>query len=222
MGEPSTRRNRANQHQHGGRFASTLRHGGRQCFALPVARVAVHLRVAGAGSASASLPVTPFMFTMLPAMTATSAPFPVRTPVAATSVNVSVMTIMARQLDRGVDCTSKPLAASLRGRTACRVRRAVSLGSSPTRIGVRFASPVRVSSVTRICTSLSSSVRAFAHASGTVLRKTAVSSPCTAATQSPWRLPSASFARVDSLSLIPSNLSFLTACRGFGSHTPRS
>ena len=40
-------------------------------------------------------------------------------------------------------------------------------------------------------------------------------------TQSPWRLPSAGFAGVDSPSLIPQVLSFLTACRGFGFHTPR-
>ena len=42
------------------------------------------------------------------------------------------------------------------------------------------------------------------------------------ATQSPWRLPSASFARAVVPSLSPHGLLFLTACRGFGSHTCRS
>ena len=41
------------------------------------------------------------------------------------------------------------------------------------------------------------------------------------ATQSPWRLLPTGLAGVDSPSLIPWVLSFLTACRGFGSHTPR-
>ena len=112
MGGRSTRRDRANRHQHVVRFAASavaraedplraypvplgnaglpalgpvrpfhlrvelqrLRHGGRQRFGLPAASAAVHLHVAGAGFASSSLPVTPFMFTMLPAMTATSTP----------------------------------------------------------------------------------------------------------------------------------------------------
>ncbi len=41
------------------------------------------------------------------------------------------------------------------------------------------------------------------------------------ATQSPWRLLSAGFSGVDSPSLVPLVLSFLTACAGSGSHTPR-
>ncbi len=40
-------------------------------------------------------------------------------------------------------------------------------------------------------------------------------------TQSPWRLPSVAFADVNPTSLVPFVLSFLTAFRGFGSHTPR-
>ena len=40
------------------------------------------------------------------------------------------------------------------------------------------------------------------------------------ATQSPWRLLSAGFAGVDFPPLIPWDLSFLTAQRGFGFHTP--
>ena len=52
-------------------------------------------------------------------------------PVTATVVNVSVMTITARQLHRGARCNSKQLAASPRDRTACRLRRVVSLGSPP-------------------------------------------------------------------------------------------
>ena len=71
---------------------------------------AVLLRVVGASFASSSLPVTPFMFTTLPTITAMSRTAPVTT----TAVNVSVMTIMARQLDRGARCNSKQLAASPR------------------------------------------------------------------------------------------------------------
>ncbi len=45
--------------------------------------------------------------------------------------------------------------------------------------------------------------------------------PALTATQSPWRLPSAGFSGAVSPSLVPLVLSFLTACAGFGSHTPR-
>ena len=151
-------------------------------------------------------------------------PVPVTTLTVMASVNVSVMTIMVRQLDRGGESTSKWLATPLRGRTACRARRAVSLGSPPSATsppltpsvslalvvgtpGSAFASPVRA------CPS-----PAFA------LRRPPVSAPlspplheppaaCSAllpsvpsaptATQSPWRLPPARLARADFPSLIP-------------------
>ena len=54
------------------------------------------------------------MFTTLPTITAMCC----TAPVATTAVNVSVITIMARQLDRGARCTSKPSAAPLRDPTA--------------------------------------------------------------------------------------------------------
>ncbi len=79
-----------------------------------VVGAAVHVRVVRAGFASSSLPVTPFIFTTLPTVTAMSCTAPVTT----TAVNVSVMTIMARQLDRRARCTSKPSAAPLRDPTA--------------------------------------------------------------------------------------------------------
>ena len=46
--------------------------------------------------------------------------------------------------------------------------------------------------------------------------------PALTATQSPWRLPSAGFSGTVSPSLVPLVPSFLTACAGSGSHTPRS
>ena len=44
----------------------------------PLVGAAVHVRVVGAGFASSSLPVTPFMFTTLSTIAAMSAPFPSR------------------------------------------------------------------------------------------------------------------------------------------------
>ena len=169
-------------------------------------------------------------------------PVPVTTPTVMAPVNVSVMTIMVRQLARGVDCTLKRSAAPLRDRTACRARRAVSLGSPPSATSPSLtpsasltlvpdtavsasASPVRASPVTGVrtppCTSIRASADAAAVASGSVLRTTAVSTVSSPrhsiAVAAPSRVP---HPRRFPFAHTPS-LSFLTACRGFGFHTPR-
>ena len=160
-------------------------------------------------------------------------PVPVTTPTVMVPVNVSVMTIMVRQLDRGADCTSKRLAAPLRDRTAWRTRCAVSHGSPPSATSPHSRRPPRCARrrhsaphPRRQC-GLRPSL-AFAPRCAPLPTPSAACSarlpsppPALTATQSPWRLPSAGFAGVDSPSLIPQVLSYLTACRGFGFHTPR-
>ncbi len=183
------------------------------------------------------------MFTTLPTTAAMSCTVPVETPATTTAVNVSVMMIMARQLDRGARCTSKPSAAPLRDPTACRLRRVVSLGSPPSATSPAltpsasltlvvsttssvFASPLRAPPVTRFRTSPSctvhSTVGASAPASGSVLDTTAFSSLCTPCHSIAVAAPVRRVLRRPFPFAHTKGLSFLTACRGFGSHTPRT
>ena len=75
---------------------------------------------------------------------------------------------------------------------------------------------------TPLCIGVGATAEPTACTSGTLLRTTAVTTFRSDATQSPWRLPSASFARVVSPLASTPRLPFVTACRGFGSHTPHS
>ena len=155
-------------------------------------------------------------------------PVPVTAPAAMAPVNVSVMTIMARHLHRGTHCTSKPSAAPLRtGLLAEPAAPVFALPSLPLTPFVpaclsTSASPVRAWLVTGFRTSPSCSVCASARAFWRVLRTTALNSVCTprhsVAVAAPFcelrprRFP---FAHTP-------GSSFMTACRGFGSHTPHS
>ena len=176
--------------------------------------------------------VTPFMFTTLSTITAVSCAVPVTTTSATTPVNVSVMTIMARQLHRRaasrLDCLPSPpcglarLAAFGDGALVHAVRLMTPVTDTT---GSVFASPVRAWPVTGSRTSPSGSanatVSASARASGSVLRTTAVSTVRTVrhsiAVAAPFRdLPPRRFPFAHT-----QGLPFLTACRGFGFHTPR-
>ena len=138
-------------------------------------------------------------------------------PVTTTVVNVSVMTIMARQLHCGADYTSRRSAAPLRDRAACTARRALSLGA-----------PVRASPVTCFRTPPSCTVQStitvlctFARASGSVLRTTVLSFVRTHRHSIAVAAPLCRVLRRRFPFAHTKGLSFLTACRGFGSHTPR-
>ena len=121
------------------------------------------------------------------------------TTTAATPVNVPVMTIIARQLHRSAYCTSRPLAAPLRDRTACRAR---PVPCSPRRCGLR---PSSASALRHPVLSIPLSPPSAPLPEP----PTACSAPMPSvpsalpATQSPWRLPPASFARLYFPSLIP-------------------
>ena len=144
---------------------------------------------------------------------------------------------MVRQLDHGADCTSKRFAAPLRDRTAWRNRCAVSHGSPPSATSPHSRRPPRCArrrhsaphprrqcwlrpslAFTPRCAPLSAPLPTPSAACSARLPSPP---PALTATQSPWRLPSAGFTGVDSPSLLPWVLSFPTACRGFGFHTPR-
>ncbi len=86
----------------------------------------------------------------------------------------------------------------------------------------RSASPGAGSPVTGFRTTPCTCVSATAIPSVSVLDTTAFTTSRTLATQSPWRLPAAGFSGVRSPSRVPRVSSFLTACAGSGSHTPRS
>ena len=188
---------------------------------------AVHVRVVGAGFASSSLPLSSFMFTRLPTMTAMSCHARVTTAPTTRPVNVSVMTIMARQLHRGALCTSKQSTAPLRDHTACRACRMLSLGSPPSATSPALMPSASVTPVADTTGSVLASPLRLRPSPPSALRHPVLSIPLSApaallhepppacsarppsvpsalpATQSPWRLPSAGFSGPDSPSLIP-------------------
>ena len=195
-----------------------------------------------ASQSSSSLPVTSFIFRTLPAMTAMSCPVPVTAAMALAPVHMSVMTIMARRLHRGVLCTSRMLAAPLRDPTCPRARRvvphdaraleAIALDHPIRRrdaaagaTAFMFGSPVRAPPVTGSCTSPSCnvhySVTASDRAFGSVPGRLLSVSFALPATQSPWWLPPAGFSGPDPLSLVPSVLPSSPPARLWFSHPTR-
>ena len=179
---------------------------------------AVHLPVVGAGFASPSLPVT------------------------TTAVNLSVITIMVRQLHCRAHCTSSQSTASLRDPTACRARCVASLGLPPS-----ATSPARTPSAS-LRSSSASPLRVCAARCGlrrhrlphfailycpfhcqrlcTSLRQRAPHDCLQLPLHFPHSVAVAAPASVPRPRRFPlahtRSLSFWTACRGFGFHTRRA
>ena len=180
-------------------------------------RVTAGATARASGTSSARLPSTP------------SAPgrrVPLTTPIVTARVNTSVMSMTVRQLDCRAgscrNCSAPSSARRLRRHRGTRAVRLVALVvGTPLRVRVagpgfaRHRIPHHAVHWFRI------TADATARASGTSSARLPSVPSAPAATQSPWRLPSARFSSFDSLSLVPLVSSFLTACAGFCSHTPR-